>query len=518
MPLNVTFDPPILTLAPGHGGRAAPAPVGPEDLLLEALQPGFTVIAEVTRTEVLTHLDTVDGRLHKAGIDLAHLPRKRRLVAVHAGQQLEQPVTGAWPRLATELPDGQVATLVGPPSWIRALIPYASTEAETVTYAIRNGDGKTVVRVHWTTGRLTRPTAVDLPVRVGIETLRGYRAEAAQVRKALLKRTPLQASDQSWFASVRDLPALRPAVSQRFGMRPDQAADFAVADALLGYLAELDATVDGIVDDIDTEYLHDFRVAVRRTRSVLKMLGDVLPSGLAERVAPEFRWLGDITTPTRDLDVYLLELDVLAATVTHPEDLTSFGAYVRERRAEAASALARGLRSRRYTDLVSSWRSALAEVIAHPSHADTTAAALAAERLRTVFRKCQKRAAKITADSESELVHDLRKACKEMRYLMEVFKPLCDKKAYRNVLADFKELQDLLGEFQDGEVQAAALRQFAQEMVDAGRVDANAILAMGELSGKFEARQRAARETLTAHHDTYLGRQAAEHVDRLVTT
>ena len=116
-------------------------------------------------------------------------------------------------------------------------------------------------------------------------------------------------SDRSWFETVRGLPALRPTVTQRFGMRPDQAADFAVADALLGYLAEMDATVDGIVDDIDTEYLHDFRVAVRRTRSVLKMLGDVLPPGLAERVAPEFRWLGDITTPTRDLDVYLLELE-----------------------------------------------------------------------------------------------------------------------------------------------------------------------------------------------------------------
>ena len=39
---------------------------------------------------------------------------------------------------------------------------------------------------------------------------------------------------------------------------------------------------------------------------------------------------------------------------------------------------------------------------------------------------------------------------------------------------------------------------------------------MGELSGRFDARQRAARETLTAHHDEYLGERAAAHVDRLV--
>ena len=523
MPLNVTFDPPVLTLTPSdgarprsNGDRVVTDPIDAEALLVEALAPTFTVAVESTRTESLTHLDTVDGRLQKAGIDLAHLPRRRRVVALTEGRQIEQPVTGSWPRLASELPAGDVTDLVAPAAWIRALIPYASTQAETTTYAIRNADGKTVVRVHWTTGELSKPARVVLQARVGIEVLRGYGSEAARVRKVLTKNTALEPTDKSWFETVRSLPALRPTVTQRFGMRPDQAADFAVADALLGYLAELDATVDGIVADIDTEYLHDFRVAVRRTRSVLKMLGDVLPAGLADRLAPEFRWLGDITTPTRDLDVYLLELDTLAATVTHPDDLASFGAYVLERRTEAAKALARGLTSKRYTDLVSTWRAALAEVIAHPSHADMTASALAIERLHTVFRKCQKRAAKITADSESELVHDLRKACKEMRYLMEVFKPLCDKTAYKNVLADFKELQDLLGEFQDGEVQAAALRQFAQEMVDAGRVDANAILAMGELSGKFEARQRAARETLTAHHENYLGRKASEHVDRLV--
>lgn len=511
MPLNVPSDPPVLTLPSDSTVPDA------EALLIDALAPGFTVSVEAQRAEVLTHLDTVDGRLHAAGIDLAHLPRRRRLIAVSGGRQTEQPVTGAWPRLATSLPAGEITDLVAKPAWIRALVPYASTQAQTTTYAVRNADGKTVVRVHWTTGSLTKPAEVALPTRVGIEVLRGYRAEATQVRKALTKNTPLQTTDQSWFEVVRSLPALRPVVGQRFGMRPDQAADFAVADALLGYLAEMDATVQGIIDDVDTEYLHDFRVAVRRTRSVLKMLGDVLPKGLADQVAPEFRWLGDVTTPTRDLDVYLLELDSLAATVTHPDDLTAFGAYVQDKRSTAQQALARALKSKRYTDLVSTWRAALAEVIAHPSHAEMTASDLAVQRLHTVFRKCQKRAAKITADSDSELVHDLRKACKEMRYLMEVFKPLCDKNAYKSVLADFKELQDLLGEFQDGEVQAAALRQFAQEMVDAGKVDANAILAMGELSAKFEARQRAARATLDEHHENYLGRKASQHVDRLVS-
>ena len=73
-----------------------------------------------------------------------------------------------------------------------------------------------------------------------------------------------------------------------------------------------------------------------------------------------------------------------------------------------------------------------------------------------------------------------------------------------------------MGEFQDGEVQANALHVFAQEMLDAGKVDVNAMLAMGELSARFETKQRAARETLVTHHDSYLGARSSAHVDRLV--
>ena len=143
-------------------------------------------------------------------IDLAHLPRRRRIVALTADRQIEQPVTGSWPRLASDLPAGEVTDLVAPAAWIRALIPYASTQAETTTYAIRNGDGKTVVRVHWTTGELTKPSTAALPARVGIEVLRGYGPEAARVRRALTRNTPLAESDRSWFDDFRAVPGLGP--------------------------------------------------------------------------------------------------------------------------------------------------------------------------------------------------------------------------------------------------------------------------------------------------------------------
>jgi CHAD domain-containing protein len=69
---------------------------------------------------------------------------------------------------------------------------------------------------------------------------------------------------------------------------------------------------------------------VRRSRSILKLAGDVLPRDLAARFQPEFKWLGDLTTPVRDLDVYLLGLNRMAARLASadPSDLDPFRSFL----------------------------------------------------------------------------------------------------------------------------------------------------------------------------------------------
>jgi CHAD domain-containing protein len=370
--------------------------------------------------------------------------------------------------------------------------------------------------VRWREGSVQAPQERRLPVRVHVDPLRGYAADAAKVERLLTRGTPLSATRNTWFEALWAMPGLGPTTTERFGMQRAQAADLAVADALLGFLAEMEANVEGIVTDIDTEYLHEFRVAVRRTRSLLKLLGDVLPDGLAVRIGEEFRWLGVVTSPTRDLDVYLLGIDDMAQLVSRPRGLGAFAAHIRKRRATEHRTLARALRSARFVELCAAWRADLAAVMSAPSHHQQTAAQLAQERLHRVFRRATKRAKALTRESPSEQVHSLRKTCKEMRYLLEVFKPISNPKAYKDVITDFRELQTVLGDFQDGEVQASALRQFAQEMVSAGSADADTLLAMGELSAGFEVRQRGARDILVRRHEKYLGSRAAAHVDRLL--
>jgi CHAD domain-containing protein len=287
-----------------------------------------------------------------------------------------------------------------------------------------------------------------------------------------------------------------------------------------------------VLRDIDIEFLHDLRVSVRRSRSALKLFGDALTAPLAAkgtaltgrelaRFAAEFKWVGDLTTPTRDLDVHLLDFEDTARTLraAKPDDLEPFRAYLRQRRVKEFRVLARGLRSPRFVTLTRDWRERLTAILdsAKAGTAATvrsgqsrraageTTGTLAAERTRLAFAKVAKRGAVITPASPHDNLHDLRKRCKELRYALEFFAPLYPADAYGAVLADLKRLQDCLGEFQDTEVQIGEIRALATSMLSADEAPAVTLLAMGEVTAWLAARQQAAREDFQRRFAAFAG-------------
>ncbi len=99
----------------------------------------------------------------------------------------------------------------------------------------------------------------------------------------------------------------------------------------------------------------------------------------------------------------------------------------------------------------------------------------------------------IGPDSPPEALHDLRKRCKELRYLLEVFASLHDPSQQWHAIREMKALQDCLGEYQDTQVQHAGLHEFAARMMDERRAPAATLLAMGEIAAKLAERANAAR-------------------------
>src|SRR5262249_24087085 len=144
-------------------------------------------------------------------------------------------------------------------------------------------------------------------------------------------------------------------------LSPAMPARMALAAVLLQLLDTLEANVPGTVRDIDTEFLHDLRVAVRRTRTALKLRAGLLPAGMASEYRPAVQWLRGPPPPTRAVDAPLLPCAAGAAELTsaRPEDLAPFHDYLAKRRGIEQRRLARALRSARFTTLITAWRGAL---------------------------------------------------------------------------------------------------------------------------------------------------------------
>jgi CHAD domain-containing protein len=302
-------------------------------------------------------------------------------------------------------------------------------------------------------------------------------------------------ADEAIAASGGDPGGIRSKV--RIDLDPDERTDEA-ALAVLGELANMvDANLPGALADVDTEFLHDLRVAVRRSRSVLReMKGAFAPEPLA-RQREALKWIQAITGPTRDLDVQLLDWDGLVAGI--PDDRRAALAPVHtllvRHRAAALRALKRDLRGARFRRSWADYRAFLSAphgpTKARPD-ARRPVADTAGKRIRKVYGKMVDLGSAIEEDSPAEQLHELRKRGKELRYLLEFFGGLWPKDVVKPMVSTLKGLQDVLGGHQDAEVQADQLRALADEL--AGEPGGpEALLVLGVLVDNLGGQQRSAR-------------------------
>ncbi len=521
----------------GNGTAPRAVPTRVPSSVLDVLGQSFGVAAERgARNRQQTWLDTFDWRLYRAGLELEyeHAARGGRLLlSKDEVPQAEQPVDN-WrrdrPHLAEDLPAGPVRDQVVRLARPRALLPVATTAGPVSVTRLLNADGKTVARLVVDHPAVTRGgQTISLPARLAIAEVRGYPGQARKAARLLAGVPGVGAAQSSSFLDAVAALGLHPG-DYSGGVHAEitarMPAPVAVATVLLGLLDTLEQNVDGVLRDIDTEFLHDLRVAVRRTRSGIKLLGDVVPG--AGPYAPEFKWLGDLTTPTRDLDVYLLGFGALTAQLVaaSPADLEPFRAFLARRRSRETRRLAAGLRSARFHTLTGHWRKVLLEAQDSgrkgPGQAASggswvlTADELAVARTARVFRKVVAQGDAITAGSPPEALHNLRKRCKELRYVLEFFASLYDPAAYRKVLGDLKQLQDVLGEFQDSQVQREEIHALADAMLAERAAPAATLLAMGELAANLAQRQAEARANFARRFTAFAGPAGQQRVRDLL--
>jgi CHAD domain-containing protein len=475
--------------------------------------------------------DTFDGRVRAAGLTLRHEQAdaggEGTLVLCERDGGRVRAAASAPPlgdsTLALQLPDGELRRALLEVIDVRALLAAAEVRARELELAVLDEQRKTVAR-----GRLCEPElrddgATGLAVRLALEPLRGFEKELEGIRRRLLEGGFVPARrtlvDEAIAARGRRPGGVSSKVA--VALIATQRSD-AAAVAVLRRLAEvMDANLDGAANAIDPEFLHDYRVALRRTRSVLKQLGGVFPPAELQYFRDEFRRLQRATGEARDLDVHVTGFEAMRALV--PErlhaDLEPLRAVLSRRRELAHRACARELRSERALRLREQWQALLQTLVELPGEqrpaAERPIGELAGERIVRVYRAIVKRGRAIAADSPAAEYHELRKQGKELRYLLELFGgPLYDPRVVRSLIGALKGLQDVLGRHQDREVQVGMLRSLSGELALAPggpaalmatgvlveRLCEDELAARAEFAGAFSSfaarrRRRAVRET-----------------------
>jgi CHAD domain-containing protein len=230
----------------------------------------------------------------------------------------------------------------------------------------------------------------------------------------------------------------------------------------------------------DPEDLHDFRVAVRRSRALLRTTRSVVDAERAEPLRAELKWLGGVLGAVRDLDVILEHLRSEVARLDEAERSAAdalLGALARER-AGARRALLKALASPRYLALLDGLEQATHDL-------PVENAGRLSKLARKEFEKLRRDAKAAGPDAPDETLHALRIRGKRARYATEF---AGGGKRSRAFVAAAKELQDSLGEHQD----AVVLEKRLRGMLDA---DASAVrgVAVGRLIEREHARREAAR-------------------------
>jgi CHAD domain-containing protein len=449
-------------------------------------------------------LDSADWRVFKAGLcvvverDLR--PRGSVELAIWTPQEerlLGKVRVGRAPEFAPELPAGGLWAQVAQALGTRRLLVMASAQKRTVSAEVLDDQEKVVARLE--VQRYLLPTA-DGRLRVlrlaTVCPLRGY-GDHAQRLCRLCERAGLRAENESVLAvALRTLRRAQPGSNPGAmpELDPSQRCDEALAAILAAQLEALRANTEGTCARLDSEFLHEYRVALRRARSVLKRTPGVIDPAVAADLSRELRWLAGLTSPVRDCDVYL---EQLGPSRCDDDPLDPLRQLLGERQRRHQEVLVEAIHSSRYKRLVELWESA---VRTHPSPSTEAAplagapvGAAAAHFVSKAWRRVLRDGRAVRDDSPAEALHELRKRAKELRYLIEAFSSLFPEKTRGSFLKQLKALQDNLGEHQDSQVQAQALEEMAEELASRPGVPAAALMAMGALAEDLRARQRAAR-------------------------
>lgn len=403
-------------------------------------------------------LDTFDAEMFHSAKMLFQVREMLFLCDLQSGQLLEQVTPEDW-SFAGDLPDGPVTSLLSKVSSLRAFLPVATVQLCFEHGLLLDDEGKTRARFH-------NLTIGGGGKAIGLGTtqyLRGY----AQAHTDLCQSLKLIGAN-----SCRDLGQLYDSLAIKqnqytakpsIQLKPEASVKESTQLIVKTFIQTARRNEKGVVADYDTEFLHDYRVSLRKVRSVLSLFKGVYSQEETLRLKQDFASLMQTTNTLRDLDVYLLNKEQYFSMVpadTHEGLEVLFNYFAGQRKKEHKN-VSKVFRSKAYLKEINRLEKLFADgsKIASGPKGKERSLTFACRVVLKRYGKVCKIARSIDDETEDAVVHELRINCKKLRYLMEFFSPLFSEGELKKLIKSLKLLQDNLGNFNDYSVQQIFLRQ-----------------------------------------------------------
>lgn len=496
--------------------------------VLEALRARMNLKTAHEQPSARRYFDTFDWRLYQAGLQLYWEDQTYCLWAL---DESEPPRRCAWSarRPAVfwrDFKDPRMAECVRARIADRALLPLVQWERHATAYRALNEDGKTVLRIELLRIEAVRDsTRAHLPPLLAVHPVRGF-DDDERLALSVLYDWGLRQADAASSVLLHSLRAVGHTPDEMPGkpdlcLRPEQPAVEAARTIHRRLLDVVLAQMEGLKADIDTEFLHQYRVALRRMRSALTQLKGVFPKRDAQRFKRDLGYAARVTNRVRDLDVYLLKkehyLEMLPESLK--PGLRTFFAKLAAQRTKAFRAMLAELESPAYRKALEGWQTFI-ETAGQPSADEAPRAAdriddLARIYIRKGYRRALKAGASLTETSPDEAFHALRIECKKLRYSIELFASLFSGRDLETLLKQLKSLQSALGDFNDLCVQQRTLLAYMEGMKPTGRRSLNTAAAIGGLIAELHHRALGVKRTFAERFERFADKRTQRAVERL---
>ncbi|MBF0436384.1 MAG: CHAD domain-containing protein [Magnetococcales bacterium] len=227
-------------------------------------------------------------------------------------------------------------------------------------------------------------------------------------------------------------------------------------------------------DNSDVEGIHQARVSLRRMRSAVGVFAKSMPLDSLKPWSDTMRWLATALGPARDMDVFLEEsLRPVLGKTSFRTGETVLLELTQARRLALQAQVCATLESPRCQEFISGFDRWLAERTWFQQDIPATTrlkltrgiGVFARETLEKRYGKLVLRGKDLTSLSSPEL-HELRIACKKMRYASDFFSSLLPENRLRLFLRNLKTIQGVLGLMNDVATLPSTLDSLLEEVTE----------------------------------------------------